>query len=286
MMQKVNALDWRERRMVWHRRGVGITIITAIIALIFFFPVLIAIINSFKTKGEIIASAITMPKSPSLDNYRIVIEAADFPKAFLNSCLVTGGGIVLNIMVSTLAGYALARWKSVWADILTLVFLSSMFVPFHTIMIALLQTAKGLHLTGKIYGLILIYCGLQCPIPIFLIKGFVSSVPKELEEAAMIDGCGTLRMFFSITLPMLKPILATVAILNALWIWNDFLLPYLILAKPITIPLSQMYFFGQYNQQWNLIMAGFVVSTIPIVIFFLLMQKHIINGIESGAVKG
>ena len=189
-------------------------------------------------------------------------------------------------MVSTLAGYALARWKSVWADILTLVFLSSMFVPFHTIMIALLQTAKGLHLTGKIYGLILIYCGLQCPIPIFLIKGFVSSVPKELEEAAMIDGCGTLRMFFSITLPMLKPILATVAILNALWIWNDFLLPYLILAKPITIPLSQMYFFGQYNQQWNLIMAGFVVSTIPIVIFFLLMQKHIINGIASGAVKG
>ena len=161
-----------------------------------------------------------------------------------------------------------------------------MFVPFHTIMISLLTTAKGMHLTGHIYGLILIYCGLQCPIPIFLIKGFVDSVPKELEEAAMIDGCGTVRLFFSVVLPMLKPILATVAVLNALWIWNDFLLPYLILAKPVTIPLSQMYFYGQYNQQWNLIMAGFVVSTIPVVLFFLLMQKHIINGIAAGAVKG
>lgn len=286
MMQNERVNKFHHARTVWRRQGISITIITAIIALIFFFPVLIAVINSFKTKGEIIASALALPQVPSWDNYKEVIEAADFPKAFLNSCLVTGGGIVLNLIISTFAGYALARWKSVWADILTLVFLSSMFVPFHTIMIALIQTAKGLHLTGHIYGLILIYCGLQCPIPIFLIKGFVSSVPRELEEAAMIDGCGTLHMFFSVVLPMLKPILATVAILNALWIWNDFLLPYLILAKPITIPLSQMYFFGQYNQQWNLIMAGFVVSTIPIVIFFLFMQKHIINGIASGAVKG
>jgi len=253
---------------------------------LFFFPVLVAILNSFKTKGEIIASAIALPQAPSLENYKTVVEASDFSAAFLNSCLVTGGGIVLNLMVSALAGYALARWYSAWSHVLTLLFLSSMFVPFHTIMIALLTTAKGMHLTGHIWGLILIYCGLQCPIPIFLIKGFISSVPRELEEAAMIDGCGTVRLFFLIVLPMLKPILATVAVLNALWIWNDFLLPYLILAKPLTIPLSQMYFYGQYNQQWHLIMAGFVVSTIPVVIFFLLMQKHIINGIAAGAVKG
>ena len=188
--------------------------------------------------------------------------------------------------MSALAGYALSRWKSKWADVITLVFLSSMFVPFHTIMIALLTTARDLKLTGSIGGLILIYCGLQCPIPIFLIKGFVRSVPRELEEAAMIDGCGTVRMFFSVVLPMLKPILATVAVLNVLWIWNDYLLPYLILGKPITIPLSQMYFYGQYNQQWHLIMAGFVVSTVPVVIFFLFMQKYIINGIAAGAVKG
>ncbi len=269
-----------------HKKGVGITVFTALIALIFFFPVLMAIINSFKTRGEILASAIALPTAPTLANYAAVIEATDFIKVFFNSCLVTGGGIVLNLLVSALAGYALARWRSKWANILTLLFLSSMFVPFHTIMIALLTTARDLKLTGHIWGLILIYCGLQCPIPIFLIKGFVHSVPRELEEAAMIDGCGTVRLFLSIVLPMLKPILATVSVLNVLWIWNDYLLPYLILGKPLTIPLSQMYFYGQYNQQWHLIMAGFVVSTIPVVIFFLFMQKYIINGIASGAVKG
>ena len=268
------------------RNGIGITIVTALIALIFFFPVLMAVINSFKTRGEILASAIALPTAPTLANYAAVIEATDFVKVFFNSCLVTGGGIVLNLLVSALAGYALARWRSKWANILTLLFLSSMFVPFHTIMIALLTTARDLKLTGHIWGLILIYCGLQCPIPIFLIKGFVHSVPRELEEAAMIDGCGAVRLFLSIVLPMLKPILATVSVLNVLWIWNDYLLPYLILGKPLTIPLSQMYFYGQYNQQWHLIMAGFVVSTIPVVIFFLFMQKYIINGIASGAVKG
>ncbi len=269
------------------RRGeAAATVVTALLALIFFLPVLIAVINSFKTNGEILASAIALPETPTLENYKTVIDASDFPSAFLGSCLVTGGGIVLNLVVSSLAGYALARWKSVWSHVLTLVFLSSMFVPFHTIMIALLSTAKSLGLTGHLWGLVLIYCGLQCTIPIFLIKGFVSSVPKELEEAAMIDGCGIAQCFFLVVLPLLKPILATVAVLNALWIWNDYLLPYLILARPATIPLSQMYFYGQYNQQWNLIMAGFVVSTLPVVVFFLCMQKHVINGIAAGAVKG
>ena len=274
------------RKPITCKKGVVITIITGAIALAFFFPVLMAVINSFKTKGEILASAIALPTVPTFENYKTVVEATDFIKVFFNSCLVTGGGIVLNLLVSALAGYALARWRSKWANILTLLFLSSMFVPFHTIMIALLTTARNLRITGHIWGLILIYCGLQCPIPIFLIKGFVGSIPREWEEAAMIDGCNTGRMFRSVVLPMLKPILATIAVLNVLWIWNDYLLPYLILGKPLTIPLSQMYFYGQYNQQWHLIMAGFVVSTAPVVVFFLFMQKYIINGIASGAVKG
>ena len=133
------------------RGGVGLTIVTALIALIFFFPVLIALVNSFKPKGEIIASALTLPVSPTLENYKAVIEASDFPKAFAGSCLVTGGGIILNLIISSLAGYALSRWRSVWADVLTLLFLSSMFVPFHTIMIALLMTAKQLHSLNKFF---------------------------------------------------------------------------------------------------------------------------------------
>lgn len=267
-------------------RGLGITVVTLLIALIFFFPVLIAVINSFKTKGEILASAIALPAAPAWENYVAVVAATDFLQVFLNSCLVTGGGVLLNLAISSLAGYGLARWRRRWADLLTLLFLSAMFVPFHTIMIALLTTARNMRLTGHLWGLILVYCGLQCPIPVFLIKGFSGSIPLELEEAAMVDGCGIARMFFMIVLPLLKPILATTAVLNVLWIWNDYLLPYLILGKPLTIPLSQMYFYGQYNQQWHLIMAGFVVSMIPVVLFFLLMQKYIVNGIAAGAVKG
>lgn len=266
--------------------GMGITIVTLCITVIYFFPVLIAVVNSFKDKGEILASAITLPVKPTLENYAEVINGTDFVQVFLNSCFVTGGSIVLNLAVSSLAGYALSRWKSRLANILTLLFLSSMYVPFHTIMIALIETARKLGITGHLWGLILIYCGLQCPIPIFLIKGFAGSVPKELGEAAVMDGCNIPYMFWKIILPLLKPILATVAVLNVLWTWNDYLLPYLILGKPLTIPLSQMYFYGQYNQQWHLIMAGFVVSTIPVFIFFLFMQKYIINGISAGAVKG
>lgn len=267
-------------------RGLGISIVTLCIAVIYFFPVLIAVVNSFKDKGEILASAIALPVKPTLENYAEVVRATDFVQVFLNSCFVTGGSIVLNLAVSSLAGYALSRWKSKMANVLTLLFLSSMYVPFHTIMIALLETARQLGITGHLWGLILIYCGLQCPIPIFLIKGFASSVPKELEEAAVMDGCNIPYMFWKIILPLLKPILATVAVLNVLWTWNDYLLPYLILGKPLTIPLSQMNFYGQYNQQWHLIMAGFVVSTIPVFFFFLFMQKYIINGISAGAVKG
>ncbi len=267
-------------------KGIGMTFLAFAIAAAFLFPIIIAVINSLKDKGEILRSALAFPSGLYLENYRRVLTESGFFKAFLGSCVVTGGGIVLNLTVSSMAGYALARWKSPWSAFLTVFLLSSMFVPFHTIMITLLKTAKWLGLTGKLWGLILIYCGLQCPIPIFLVKGFVSTVPREIEEAARIDGCGTARLFRSIVLPMLRPILATIAVLNALWIWNDFLLPYLILGKPSTIPLSQMYFYGQYNQQWHLIMAGFVVSTVPVVVFFLVMQKHIIQGISSGAVKG
>lgn len=271
-----------------NRRGsVRMTIIVATIALIYFAPVVLAIMNSFKTKGEIIASAIALPQRISFDNYRVVLEASDFGLAFFNSCRVTLGGILLNLFVSALAGYALARWKSRWANFITLLFLSSMFVPFHTIMIALLTTAKDIGVTGSIEGLIMVYCGLQCAIPIFLIRNFViASVPAELEEAGRLDGCNTAQLFLLIAFPMLKPILATTAVLNALWIWNDYLLPYLVLGKPITIPLSQMYFYGQYNQQWHLIMAGFVLSTLPVVAFFLCMQKYVVSGIAAGAVKG
>lgn len=261
-------------------------LIVLLVAFVFLFPIYMAVINSFKTTGEVLTSALTWPSRLLFDNYQLVISVSNYPLAFVNSLLITGGTMCLNILVSASAGYSLARWHSKLANLLTFVFLSSMFVPFHAIMIALLKIAKGLHLTGSIGGLVLIYVGLQCPIPIFLVKGFVGQLPPDMEAAARIDGASILKSYFYIVLPLLKPILSTIAVLNVLWTWNDFLLPYIILAKPITIPLSQMYFYGQYNQKWNLIMAGFVLATIPVMVFFLIMQKHIIAGIANGAVKG
>ena len=262
-----------------------LTMLLYVFAFIYMLPVIIAVMNSFKDKRAILISAVTPPASLYLENYKEVIMKANFLSVFFNSIILTCASVILLILVSSLAGYAIARWRSKLADLLMLVFLTALFVPFHTIMVTLLKTAKFVGATGNLAGMVLIYAGLMCPIPIFLYRGFVKALPLELEESAIIDGCNQLRLMTKIVFPMLKPISATVAVLNALWIWNDFLLPYLILAKPVTIPLSQMYFYGKYNQQWHLIMAGFVISTVPVVIFFLFMQKFIIKGIVAGALK-
>jgi len=260
-------------------------VIVYIIALLYMFPIIIAIMNSFKDKREILISAVNPPSSFYLGNYKEVFMKADFIKVFLNSVVLTGSSVVLLIIISAFAGYAIARWRSPIANIVMVVFLTALFVPFHTIMITLLKTAKSVGATGNFIGMILIYAGLMCPVPIFLYRGFIKSLPLEIEESAIIDGCNVFNLVTKIVFPLLKSVSATVAVLNTLQIWNDFLLPYLVLAKPLTIPLSQMYFYGKYNQQWNLIMAGFVISTLPVVIFYLSMQKFIIKGIVAGAVK-
>ena len=268
-----------------HKKGVGITVFTALIALIFFFPVLMAVINSFKTRGEILASAIALPSAPTLANYAAVIEATDFVKVFFNSCLVTGGGIVLNLLVSALAGYALARWRSKWANILTLLFLSSMFVPFHTIMIALLTTARDLKLTGHIWGLILIYCGLQCPIPIFLIKGFVHSVPRELEEAAYIDGCGTIRTFFRVMLPNARTMMTTVFMFSFCWQYTDTDYSQLyynetkVFGNVINTIYIRVGLSAELTQSYICRNAACLLILIPLVAIFIFAQRGIVKSI-------
>ncbi|MBO9604503.1 MAG: carbohydrate ABC transporter permease [Paenibacillaceae bacterium] len=256
-----------------------------LLAVLYLFPVFIAILNSFKDKRAILVSALAFPTALRLDNYRTVLTTAHFGRVFVNSVLLTAASVALILAVSAAGGYALARWRRRAAGWLMLAFMSSMFVPFHTIMITLVMTAKEVGATGHFAGLVAVYGGLMCPLTLFLYRGFVKSLPIELEESGIIDGCGTFQLLLRIVLPLLLPITATVAVLNAMWIWNDFLLPYLILAKPLTVPLSQMYFYGKFNQQWHLIMAGFVVSTLPLVAFFLLMHRFVIKGLVAGALK-
>jgi raffinose/stachyose/melibiose transport system permease protein len=186
-----------------------------------------------------------------------------------------------------MTGYSLSRWKSPFSGVLSLIISSTLFVPFQVYMVSLIVVVNRIGLTGNILGLILVYIALGMPVPVFLCLNYVKTLPKDMEEAATIDGCSRAGMFFKIIFPVMKPITATVAVLNGLWVWGEFLVAFLVYGnhKPMTLPLSQQYFYGTYSNQWNLILAGFVICAVPVVIFYLVMQKYIIKGVAAGAVK-
>lgn len=276
-----------DKKQKWLNK-IALNVVAWIMAALFFAPIYIVVLNSFKTKPEIMLSTIGLPEKFNWDNYRTIFTNNDFFSALWFSVLVVTLTTCLTILVSSLAGYALARWKSKFSNGIMLMLMTTLFVPFQVYMVALIVIARQLNFTGSPIGLILIYVALGMPVPIFLYRSYVHSMSTEVEEAAEIDGCSRLQLFFRVVFPLMKPITATVAVLNALWAWGEFLVAFLVYGnhKPMTIPLSQQYFYGSYNQQWNLIMAGFVISTIPIVLFYILMQKHIVKGIAAGAVKG
>lgn len=259
-----------------------------ILAAVFFAPLLLVLLNSFKTKGEIMTSAIALPGSLNLNNFVTIISESNFVSAFLCSLFVVAATTTLTVLVSAMAGYSLAKWKNKIAGILLLAIMSTLFVPFQVYMVAMIVVVKKLGLTGNIIGLILVYIALGMPVPIFLCRSYAVGMSKEIEEAAVIDGCSKWKMFFLIILPLMKPILATAAVLNALWVWGEFLVAFLVYGNGnlMTLPLSQRYFYGTYSNQWNLILANFLVSSIPVVLFYVMMQKHIVKGITAGAVKG
>ena len=272
------------------RRKLVLTVVFAFIAVFYLLPIFIVLINSFKANAYVNTETFAMPNEKSFvgfANYAKGMTFGSYPflKSVTYSLLITVLGAALILICTSMAAWYISRVGTLFSKIVYYLCVFSMVVPFQMVMFNLAKTADRLKLNAP-WTIPVIYLGFGAGLAVFMFSGFVKSIPLEIEEAAAIDGCGPLRTYFSVVLPMLKPILATVAVLNVLWIWNDYLLPYLILGKPITIPLSQMYFYGQYNQQWHLIMAGFVVSTVPVVIFFLLMQKYIVNGIAAGAVKG
>lgn len=259
-----------------------------VLAAVFFAPLLLVLLNSFKTKGEIMTSAIALPGSFNLDNFVTILNESNFVSSFLCSLFVVIATTSLTVLVSAMAGYSLAKWKNKIAGILMLAIMATLFVPFQVYMVAMIVVVKDLGLTGNIFGLILVYIALGMPVPIFLCRSYAVGMSREIEEAAIIDGCSKWMMFLRIILPLMKPILATVSVLNALWVWGEFLVAFLVYGngKPMTLPLSQRYFYGTYSNQWNLILTNFLISSIPVVLFYVVMQKHIVKGITAGAVKG
>ena len=267
---------------------VSLNVLTYFFAICFIFPLLLMFMNTFKTRGEIAESALAFPESFNLDNYIEIITDNAFVSSFATSILVVVLTTGFTVIIAAMTGYSLARWKSQVSNILTTVIMSTLFVPFQVYMISLIVVVSSIGLTGNILGLILVYIALGMPVPIFLFRSSISTFPKEIEEAAVVDGCSKARLFFQIVFPLQKPMIATVTVLNALWVWGEFLVAFLVYGnhRPMTLPLSQQYFYSTYTNQWNLILTGFVISSLPIIIFYIAMQKYIIKGVLAGAVKG
>lgn len=276
------------------KSNIILTILGCIAAILTLFPMYIMIVNSFKGRAQIFTDTMGLPKSLDFSYYIGAIEKMKFLKAFANSLIVTVLSTTLIIVFSSMTAWALVRSKSKHANSILYLFVATMLVPFQAVMIPLMQymskwEIKAIHFSmmDTFYGLIFMYIGFGMSLSVFLYHGFIKSVPRSLEEAAEIDGCNKFQVFWRIVFPTLKPITVTVAILNVIWIWNDYLLPSLVLRSPElrTIPLSTFYFFGEFTIQWNLAMAGLVLTIIPIIIFYLFSQRYIIKGVMAGALK-
>jgi len=263
------------------------TLALIIMGIISFFPIYMAIVNSFKSQGEIFTSALAVPTALNFDNYVTASGRIDLAGSAINTLIVTAIGLVGIVICGSLAGYKLARTASKLSKIIFAFFMASMLVPFHAIMITLTRITNTLSLQNSLIGLGFIYIGLGVNMAIFLYHGFVKTIPLELEEAARIDGCSEIQIFIKIIFPLLKPITATVLILNVLWLWNDFLLPMLILTdvQSHTLMLSINALFGEFNTEWPLVLAALILTSIPVVLFYIVFQKHILKGIAEGALK-
>ncbi|WP_449599165.1 carbohydrate ABC transporter permease [Paenibacillus sp. Marseille-Q9583] len=280
------------------RRNKSTSILLEVIAwvsgLLMLLPMYIMFVNSFKGRAEIFTDTFGLPKSFSFEYYAAAMDKMNFLSAFKNSLLVSVISIGLIIIFSAMTSWMLVRLKNKLSNGILLLFVGTMLIPFQSVMIPLMQylnkwdiPSLNFSMINTHYGLIFMYIGFGLSMSVFLYHGFIKGVPIALEEAAMIEGCNTWQTFWKVVFPMLTPITMTVGILNLLWIWNDYLLPSLTLTSPAlrTIPLSTFFFFGEFTIQWNLAMAGLVVSIIPVIIFYLFAQKYIIKGVMAGAVK-
>lgn len=258
------------------------------LVIIFLFPMYLALMNSFKPLGEILSNTLGFPKSFYKDNFVYMFEKMNYLRAFFNSLIVTSITVILVVVLGSMCAYKLSRTNDKKSWIIMMFFFSSMIIPFQTIMIPLAKVAKFLHLVDSLPGLIIIAVPLFSPFAIFMFHGFVKTIPLEMDESAKIDGCTQIGTYFRIIFPLLKPVTSSVIVLNALWLWNDFALPIVMLQsarnKTVTITIYTMFSSVQWNYHYAL--AGLVLSALPIILFFTFMQKYIIKGVIAGAVKG
>ena len=265
-------------------------IVLGLIAIYTVFPIYFLFVNSFKSQKEIVASPMALPKQWNLQYLQSAAEQINLLPSVVNTLFITIVSVALIVLVSALTAWMMVRNKSKGSNILFLVFTAAMLIPFQSVMYPLVSLMENMGLKNM-GGLIIMYCGFGLSMTIFLYHGFFKGVPIALEEAAMIDGANIFQMFFRIVFPMVKTITVTAIITNAMWIWNDYLLPFLIIGNndKKTLTLSLYYaksLSGQYGNPWELIFPAVLICAVPILVVFIFFQKNIIEGIASGAVKG
>ena len=266
-----------------------ISVFLLLLVLLYLSPLGMMLLNAFKSYSEIMTNVLSAPEKITFKNFAVVFSDMNYPKVFLNTLFVTLLGVAGIVFFGSMAGYKMARIKKRYSKISFLYCIMPMMVPFQSFMITLVVIARHLGLTNSLPGLGIIYWGLGCPMAIFLYQGFTKTIPYELEEAAIVEGCTGFPLFFTVVFPLLKSVSASVIVVNAMWIWNDFLLPLLIIGgsrSAKTLQLAAYSFMGQYKSEWQNIMAAAILIIIPALVIYVIFQKHIIKGLVAGAVKG
>lgn len=255
--------------------------------IVFIVPFFLMVNNSFKTTEQFINSPFSLPDRIRFENYVDAFQKLNFLNSIKNNLIITLASVALIILTASMAAYFLVRHKWKINTLIYAIMVASMIVPFQAIMIPLVSIYGNMELLNNKWILIFMYMGFGQSFAVFIFHGFIKNVPLEMEEAALIDGCNKMQSFFRIVFPLLKPIMVTVLILDVLWIWNDYLLPSLVLLSPAqrTLPLSTYSFFTTYSVDYAPLMAGIVLTIIPVLIAFILGQKQIVKGVVQGAIK-
>ncbi len=282
--EKIREVSKKEQRKLYITE-----FFMVILAVIWFIPIYYLIVTTFKNPQEATESPLALPKVWMIENYIEAWKNMEYPRALTNTVMITVLAVGIIVLVTSLAGYALARTKTKWGNRFFLLFLAGLMVPFQMNIVSLFKIVKSVGLMNTIWAVILVDVAINVPQGIFLFKEFIeSSVPKELEEAAEIDGCSVIQKFFVIVLPLLKPVIATVVIIVTLNVWNEFMTPLLFIqGRENDVILQEVSRnIGQFSTDWTALFPMLMLGVAPLMIFYIFMQKYIIAGVAAGAVKG
>ncbi|WP_248924269.1 carbohydrate ABC transporter permease [Paenibacillus hamazuiensis] len=271
------------------RKSVEIVLfaVTAVLAILFFFPVYFSLISAFKSNGEILRDAVALPSSLYLDSFKYLLTKTHFPAAMLNSLILTVTSVAFMILLIPMAAYAIERTGKKWTHAVYIYYLAGMMIPFQVYMIPLFKEMKAFGLYGTLTAPILIYISGSVGMGVLLFTSFIRGIPAEIEEAAAIDGCSKVRIFWQIVFPLLGPCTASMIVLQGLGIWNDFLMPSLALQSSKRTMIVEIFkFVGELASQWDMVFAGTTMSIVPVLIAFIALQKYFVKGIAAGATKG